>query len=471
MKLLLLVFATTLGAFAGGQTPAKLPSDREIHEMLAERIDKDHWGTGAVVGIISPEGRRIISYGTFGKDDRRPVDGDTIFEIGSVSKVFTSLLLSDLVHRGKVRLDQPVEELLPAGVSVPRWQGHQITLVDLSTQNSGLPFFPTDFPEIEDPSAFKAAKAYTDRDLYRFLASYQLLHEIGVHWEYSNLGVGLLGFAIARKEGMSYERLIERRIARPLGMKNTFVNVPVSARKRLSTGYDEDGEPAPDLGFPQVFDGAGSLRSNANDLLRFLGAVLGYQKTALESGMKAMLETRRPAADWLQFLGGEQALGWWVVGKGDNQMLAHAGDTAGFTASIAYNPQTRVGVVALTNCSTGGDQIAMHILRPSWPFTHRVPAPKPRTEITASPVLLGSYVGKYEAGPNVIIVVSLRNKHLMLMAPGSPMVRLHAESDRSFFIKRSDVGISFKVDSGGMTEGMEIHIPGLGFAVPAKRLR
>src|SRR5213075_2305597 len=106
---------------------APIAGDAEIRGMLAERIDVQQQGVGIVVGVIEPSGRRVVSYGTFGRDDKRPVDGDTVFEIGSVTKVFTSLLLADAVQRGEVALTDPVSKYLPKGTKVPERGGKQIT--------------------------------------------------------------------------------------------------------------------------------------------------------------------------------------------------------------------------------------------------------------------------------------------------------------------------------------------------------
>jgi D-alanyl-D-alanine-carboxypeptidase/D-alanyl-D-alanine-endopeptidase len=98
-----------------GQTEsaAPTPSDAEIRQILIDRIDRDHQGVGMVVGVIDANGRRIIAYGSLAKDDPRQINGDTVFEIGSVTKVFTSLLLMDMVQRGEVALTDPVSKFLP----------------------------------------------------------------------------------------------------------------------------------------------------------------------------------------------------------------------------------------------------------------------------------------------------------------------------------------------------------------------
>jgi CubicO group peptidase (beta-lactamase class C family) len=439
--------------------------DAEIRKALVNRVDVDHWGTGIVVGIITPQGRRIISYGTFNRGDSHPVNGDTIFEIGSVTKVFTSLLLADMVQRGEVALTDPVAKYLPSGVKAPDWKGRQITLVDLSTQTSGLPFFPTDLDAVEDPAA---AGRYTVDDLYRFLSSYELLHDIGVHWEYTNLGVGLLGHALARRAGADYETLVRRRITEPLGMKSTAITLSPAMKARFATGHDSKLQPTPEMRMP-VFAGAAALRSSANDLLTLLAAFLGVKKSPLAPAMAAMLETRRPGDDWLGYLGGQQALGWWIFGKGDDQLIAHAGETLGFSSSVAFDPKMRVGVVVLSNGANGGSEMAMHLLRPSYPLSRPGGPAKVHQEITADPKLFDLYAGKYQAAPNVIIVIARLNNRLMFISPGSPMVRLHAESERDYFIAQADIGVTFQVDAQGHATGLALHLPGLP-PIPAKRL-
>jgi CubicO group peptidase (beta-lactamase class C family) len=151
-----------------GQTEsvAPTPSDAEIRQILIDRIDRDSQGVGIAVGVIDAKGHRVIAYGTLAKDDRRQIDGDTIFEIGSVTKVFTSLLLMDMVQRGEVALTDPVSKFLPSNVKMPERNGKKITLADLSTQTSGLPLMPANMRP-KDPMNNPYADYTVDR-LYRF---------------------------------------------------------------------------------------------------------------------------------------------------------------------------------------------------------------------------------------------------------------------------------------------------------------
>src|SRR6266516_5115340 len=181
-----------------------LPSDAEIHKMLVERLGAEENGVGIVVGVVEPQGRRIISYGHPSAGDLRPLDGDTVFEIGSVTKVFTALLLADMVRQNEVALADPVAKYPPAGVKVPERNGRSITLVDLATHTSGLPFMPDELPAFDD----SAAARYDAAQLYRFLATHELPRDIGAEWEYSNVGYWLLGQALASRAAMDFESLL-----------------------------------------------------------------------------------------------------------------------------------------------------------------------------------------------------------------------------------------------------------------------
>ena len=175
--------------------------------MLRERVDAGK-NAGIVVGLLDAGGRRIVAYGTSGRRGL-PLDGQTLFEIGSISKVLTAAVLGDAVARGEVGLGQPVKTLLPRGISVPSRQGREITLGDLASHTSGLPRMPADLPEeTQDDDTWAS---YDVRRLYTFLAAYRLPRVPGTGYEYSSLGVALLGHALALKAGTSYEALVIRR--------------------------------------------------------------------------------------------------------------------------------------------------------------------------------------------------------------------------------------------------------------------
>src|ERR1700685_4616941 len=233
--LLCLAMCVVGSTIAAGSAAA--PSDADIRQILVNRIDKEKQGVGIVVGVIDAKGRRVVAYGSLEKGDKRPLDGDTLFEIGSITKVFTSLLLADMAQRGEVRLDDPIAKYVPATAKIPQRDGQQITLVDLATHTSGLPRMPTNFNP-KDPA--NPYIDYTEDQLYTFLSSYELTRDVGVKFVYSNLGFGLLGQGLARRNGTDYETLVETRICEPLGMKSTRITLTPEMEQRFAAGHSSD---------------------------------------------------------------------------------------------------------------------------------------------------------------------------------------------------------------------------------------
>src|SRR5271165_5083848 len=139
--------------------PIPVPSTDEIRELLTKRVDQQKQAVGIVVGVIEPDGRRIVAYGNLANGDPRTLDGDTIFEIGSITKVFTSLVLVDMVNRKEIELHDPAAKYLPENVRMPERSGKPITLLDLSTHRSGLPPLPTNL---------KPGASYSMDDLCQF---------------------------------------------------------------------------------------------------------------------------------------------------------------------------------------------------------------------------------------------------------------------------------------------------------------
>ena len=450
--LTLLLSSLVLVAFAAGQSVKEqaMPSDADIRQILVDRIDVQHQSVGIVVGIVGPEGRRVISYGHLEKDDARPLNGDTIFEIGSATKVFTSLLLADMVQHGEVALNDPVAKYLPQTVKVPERNGKQITLIDLATHTSGLPRMPTNFAPKDANNPYAD---YSEEQLYQFLAGYQLTRDIGTKYEYSNLGAGLLGLALTRRARMDYEQLVRSRICNPLGMNSTTVTLTPEMKRRLAVGHNQKLEAVENWDIGPATAGAGALRSTANDLLTFLAANLGYTKTPLAPAMAAMLTTRRPTGMPTM----EVALGWHIYSGGSKEIVEHNGGTGGYRTYMGFDPKSRVGVVVLSNAETtdGVDDIGRHLLDAS------VALLRPHTEAQIDPKIFDSYIGYYQLAPNFILAVTRDGDHFMTQATGQGKLEIFPESDHEFFAKAVNAQITFVTDSTGRAIEVILHQGGL----------
>jgi serine-type D-Ala-D-Ala carboxypeptidase/endopeptidase len=437
---------------AQSSADSNVPSDSEIRKILIDRIDKDHQSVGVVVGVIESTGRRVVAYGNLEKGEQRTVDGDTVFEIGSVTKVFTSLLLADMVQRGEVALTDPVTKYLPAGVKVPERGGRQITLLDLATHTSGLPRLPSNLAP-KDPNNPYAD--YSVEQLYQFLSGYQLTRDIGVQYEYSNLGGGLLGHVLARRAGMDYEELVRTRICEPLRMNSTGITLSKDMRARLAGGHNQALHPAANWDIPTLA-GAGALRSTTNDLLSFLAANLGYTKSPLAPAMLAMLAVRRPTG----VPGLEIALGWHILTRDGHEIIWHNGGTGGYRTFVGYDLKRRIGVAVLSNAETsaGVDDIGQHLLYTGTPLYQ---PPKERKEISVNPKIFDGYIGRYQLTPTFVLAVTREGDHLFTQATGQPKIEIFPESEHDYFLKVVDAQITFLTDGQGRAGELILHQGGL----------
>jgi D-alanyl-D-alanine-carboxypeptidase/D-alanyl-D-alanine-endopeptidase len=446
---------------AEAQTRATaLPPDSEIRAFLRDRVDLQHASVGMVVGIAAPEGRRIITYGRCDQEDARPLDAGTVFEIGSFTKIFTALLLSDMVQRGTVSLDDVLAGYLPPDVTVPERAGRRITLVDLATHTSGLPFAPADLA-VTDPAAYAH---YGDAQLFRYLATAQLTSDIGTRWGYSNLGYGLLGRALARRASTGYEDLVRARITAPLGMTSTAATLTPGLRARLAVGHDAQLRPTAAWESP-AFPGEGELKSSAADLLTLLEAFMGTRPTPLAPAMAAMLRTRRPGP------GFEQALGWWVfrTDASDSGFALFGGQTWGYHSVVAFDPQTHVGVVVLSNGSEDDGSLAAHLMRPQIPLVTSavLSARAARTEVVVDTALLDTYVGRYRPAEGGPLTITREGGTLVFTSATAPQgLRLRAESQRSFFFRDADLRVTFDVDAAGRVTGLTVRFAGTDYPAP-----
>jgi serine-type D-Ala-D-Ala carboxypeptidase/endopeptidase len=313
-------------------------------------------GGGVSIGAVQRGVRRVFSFGAAAPQ--------SIFEIGSLTKPFTGLLLARMICEGSVRLDEPVRELLPAG-ALPRPSGREITLLDLVTQRSGLPRLPGNLRLADRDNPYAR---YDAARLYAFLARRGLERPQNAPFLYSNLGFGLLGHALALRAGVPFGEFLRTRIAGPLGLADTTVTLTPAQQRRLLPGHDASHGLAHAWDF-DCLAGAGAIRSTAGDMLRFLEANLhpehikpdtAFQASAaLPSALRLSQQLHADALPGMRI-----ALGWlYHIGSGK---YWHNGATGGFSSYAYFNPAEDCAAVVLFNTSIGrkgsfAEQLGEHI--------------------------------------------------------------------------------------------------------------
>ena len=310
-----------------------------------------------VVGVITPNGTQVSAYGNISKSNPTPVDGNTIFDVGSVTKTFVATVLADLVNQGVVKLSDPLEMYLPSNVTVPSYNGSKITLGDLATHTSGLPYWP---------SGWIWNKYYTTQQVYEFLSNSTFEDEPGTVAKYSNIGMGMVGQAISLKMGVPLIQLIEDRILNVLGMNSTGfamnktgILIPQDIKSRFAAGHMVGNE-SKLVFLPQEVQAAGAMYSTANDLLKYVSANLGLIDTKINSAMEETHSIRYPFYE-LQVpfpdpSGNEstpyayEGLSWFSTTNLGTQVVWHNGGIDGYSSFVGFNPDKQIGLVILCSC-------------------------------------------------------------------------------------------------------------------------
>ncbi len=429
--------------------PAAAPDAQKI---IDERVGNG-LAAGLVVGIVRDGNRQFYSAGTLRAGETEKLDENTIFEIGSISKVFTTLLLAQMVEQGQLKLSDPAQKYLPSAVKMPSKNGTQITLEHLATHTSGLPRMPSNFNPADPQNPYAD---YTVQQMYDFLAGYTLVQEIGGEASYSNLGMGFLGHVLALQTGKSYEELIIARICKPLGMNSTNTKPRDRDASRVATGH-QGRTPVSAWDIPTLA-GAGDINSTAGDMLIFCAANLGSPETPLTSTMRSCHGARVDSADPQLKVG----LGWHIWKKHGSDITWHNGGTGGFAAFIGFRTDTNEGVVVLSNSAYRGvDQIGLHLLNSEYELAEMP------DEVAVEAATLPDYVGTYTLPMGQIFSVKVENDQLMVKLSGQEFYPVFPESLDKFFYKIVEARISFLRDDQGKVDRLILHQGGLD--QPAKK--
>jgi CubicO group peptidase (beta-lactamase class C family) len=441
-------------------TAQHFPTDAEIQALLEARVDAGG-AVGIAIGLIDADGTvRTFQAGSAG-EGAGTLDSSTLFEIGSISKVFTGTLLADMARTGDVSLDDPVQDYLPDGVTMPSRGGVQIALQHLSTHRSGLPRLPQNLRPA-DPSNPYAD--YTPEMMYEFLSGYELPRDVDAQFEYSNLGTGLLGFVLANHAGGDYETLLKARILGPLSMDESGIALTPEMESAMAKGHDASGAIVPLWDLPSLA-GAGAIRSNVDDMVRFLAANLGDPSTDLERSMRVAHEPRADAT------GGQRiGLNWMNRTDDEVRVVWHNGGTAGFRTFAGFDPDAGVGAVVLTNSGIGADDIGFHLLNPEVPLAPpALPGFARRESVEVESRVLERYVGDYQLAPGLVASFTVEEGQLFTELTGQPRIELFAASETVFFLRVVEAEFEFEVDESGI--GSAVTLRQNGQTIRAQRVR
>src|SRR3954471_11404546 len=312
---------------------------------------------GLVTGLGDARGQRIVTQGE--ADNGQALNGDTIFEIGSLTKLFPALALADMVVRGEMAMDDPLGRYLPGDVRVPDFDGKPITLRDVATYSPGLPGWPADMPPLG-----KSFPDYPVERLYRALSATKLDAAPGTRYVYSNFGYGLLGLALARHAGMDFETLIVSRIAAPLGMESTRIKLAPGLQARVSPGHDRKLAKVTSWNMQEAFAAAGALRSTANDLLKFLVAAMALKPSPLAAAFAEMMRIERPSDE----PDTQVAAGWFISSGHGDRLVWKDGGVLGYSSFLGYSAVTRNGIVLLANGNFDSTKWGRHLLNEGFPL-------------------------------------------------------------------------------------------------------
>lgn len=428
----------------------------ELKDYIQKRVDMGI-NPGVSMAYFSNNETEFFNYGNLSSNGNTKVDKLSIYEIGSITKVFTCIILADEVLKGRMNLDDPASKYLPKSIKVPSRNDKQITLGDLATHTSALPRMPSNFSPSDNDNPFAD---YTVELLYEFLNNYQLTREIGVQYEYSNLGMGLLGHILELHTGQSFENLVINRIAKPLDMKNTRIVLSPKMKKHLALGHNAEVKVTKNWDIP-VLAGAGALKSTSEDMLIFVKANLTDEDTDLSKAMSLSHEVAFKTEDGSFQIG----LGWHY--SNNNTITWHNGGTGGYKTFTGFTKDKSKAVVVLTNSTYSLDGVGLVQLGQKLDLT-MPELPNFPEIITLENSVLESYTGKYQLAPAFFITISKKDNQLFIQATNQPEFEIYPSSINEFFLKVVEATIVFNANDSGEIESLILNQNGQ--TLPGKKV-
>ena len=437
MKYYILIFICflTVNLVQCQEEKAKLELPAEVIKAIEKRITNGVTPSMAIA-LIDSSG---IYYFNFGKTEvgGKEVDENTIYEIGSISKVFTGILLAQQIVDENLKIDGEINDLLPDSIKVPVIGEIEITLGNLTDHTSGLPAMPTNFAAANPNNPYAD---YSVNQMYEFISTCQPTREVGSEYEYSNLGQGLLGHLLAMNMNSTYEELMVQTIANPLEMNDTRIELTEAMKEKLALGHS-GGSVVENWDFPALA-GAGAIRSSTSDMAKFVSANLGHVNTQLSDAMVLSHKARHDKAG-----GTSVAMAWHIDNGKNGDVVWHNGGTGGYRSFAGFVKETGKGVVILTNSSQSSDDIGFHILDPESELAN-LKFKSNAVELPES--TLSKYVGVYEVLPDFKITIIKENAQLFARATGQARYEIYPENDTLFFYTVVKAKISFQLKEGNV---------------------
>lgn len=424
---------------------------QEIDKMILPVIEYK-WNAGVVVGVYQ-KGKEdtILSYGFANKETQQKTNDETIFEIGSISKAFTGIILSKMIAENKLAMDDTIDKFIEIDSEVGK-----ITLQHLATHTSGLPSLPIGFEPKDQNNPYAD---YTYEHMLDFLRKHKLTRKPGEQYQYSNLGMGLLGKILEIHSKKSYETLVKEYICQPLSMSHTAI--ALDKQWQVAVGHDLDLNPVPLWDLPSMA-AAGALRSNVKDSLIFVKENIAAHhvadKTLLQQAFVASHKTLRDINGKLKI-----ATAWHKL---DEDVVWHNGGTGGFRSFLGFNPQRNIGVVVLTNTANSLDYVGINILR--FLSGEEMKEVVVRQTADIDPKVFSSYVGTYQLGM-LHIKVSQDNDKLMVQVADQPPFRVYPETETKFFWKVVNAQLKFMKNTKGKVNKLILYQ--FGREMPAIRIK
>jgi D-alanyl-D-alanine-carboxypeptidase/D-alanyl-D-alanine-endopeptidase len=446
-----LLFAVPLNAQGTGTVQELLDSAAQLVQPLLEA----KLCVGLTVGIYRNGDSSVRGFGRVAKNQRELPNGKTVYEIGSISKVFTGTLLADAVERGLVKLDGPIQNNLPRGIVAPvfmpkRGPEKLITFGHLTSHGSALPrLLPDHVVGRADPY-----DDYNAERLYAGLVQVELQRAPGSSFEYSNFAVGLLGQMLVEiQKKRDYEELLCDRICDPLDLTDTRVVLTDTMRKRLAPPYDDVGRRGHNWTFGAA-PGMGGIRSTMDDMMTFAKANLGVgdQPKAAAHLPAAYALAQKPinVPNFMLQLGGAPSIacGWHI--NSEAKFIWHDGSTGGYRSNLILDAKSKIVVCVLANTNSA---LVHRVANQIFQLARGKPV-KPlelRAAVSLAPKSLTSYMGKYRRGTDTVDV-TVDDGVLMITVNREPRVPLLAASKTLFFLRRSKADIEFELKDGAATQ-------------------